>query len=137
MSGNAGYPPPGSGPSGSPTPPPGWGPPPPGWTPPPPPPPSWGPPPGPPPPGWAPGPVGPVHRPGAVPLRPLGLGDIYDAAFRTIRFNPAATVGAAVLVAGIAMAVPVLVTAVLSATSGLALVDDESSADVLGSATAL
>jgi len=71
--------------------------------------------------------LGAAHKPGAVPLRPLGLGDIYDAAFRTIRFNPKATVGAAVLVAAVTMAVPVLVTALLTLTVGLTL-DDESSA---------
>ena len=47
----------------------------------------------PPPPQWAPGMLGAAHKPGAMPLRPLGLGDIYDAAFRIIRFNPKATVG--------------------------------------------
>ena len=54
-----------------------------------------------------------------IPLRPLGLGDIYDAAFRIIRFNPKATVGSAVLVAAVAMAVPVLITAVLTWTIGI------------------
>ncbi len=29
---------------------------------------------------WAPGMLGAAHKPGAMPLRPLGLGDIYDAA---------------------------------------------------------
>ncbi len=48
--------------------------------------------------------LGAAHKPGAMPLRPLGLGDMYDAAFRIIRFNPKATVGSAVLVATIAMA---------------------------------
>jgi hypothetical protein len=105
-------------------------PPPPGWQPPPPPPPSYS---GqapslapPPPPGWpgagaqpgawapAPGMLGAAHKPGAMPLRPLGLGDMYDAAFRIIRFNPKATVGSAVLVAGVSMAIPVLVTLVLT-----------------------
>ena len=46
--------------------------------------------------------LGAAHKPGAMPLRPLGLGDIYDAAFRIIRFNPKATVGSAVLVAAVA-----------------------------------
>ncbi len=55
-----------------------------------------------------------AHRPGAMPLRPLGLGDIYDAAFRIIRFNPRATVGSAVLVGAVAMAIPVLATLVVS-----------------------
>ena len=85
-------------------------PPPPGWQPPPPPPPSYT---GsyagsqPPPPGVS----GAAHKPGAMPLRPLGLSDMYDAAFRIIRFNPKATVGSAVLVATIAWLVPVIVTA--------------------------
>lgn len=85
-----------------------------------------------PPPGWAPYPgapggarpglaLGAAHKPGAFPLRPLGLGDMYDAAFRIIRFNPKATVGAAVLVTAVAMAIPLVVTAVLSFTVGLAL----------------
>ena len=51
-----------------------------------------------------------------MPLRPLGLGDIYDAAFKIIRYNPGATVGSAVLVAAVSMAVPVLVTGALAAT---------------------
>src|SRR3954465_6540208 len=98
-------------------------PPPPGWQPPPPPPPSYTghqpPPPGwpPPPPAYqqpfrpAPGMLGAAHKPGAMPLRPLGLGDMYDAAFRIIRFNPKATVGSAVLVPAGALAIPALVTA--------------------------
>ncbi len=48
----------------------------------------------------APGP--PVYRPqpGGIPLRPLGVGDVLDGTFSTIRRNPRATVGlAAVLVA--------------------------------------
>lgn len=119
-------------------------PPPPGWEPPPPtPPPAWGPPPGygpsypvgPPPPQWAPGMLGAAHKPGAIPLRPLGLGDIYDAAFRIIRFNPKATVSPAVIVAAIAMAIPVIVTAVLAAAVDISLDQgsgDLSTADQLG-----
>src|SRR4051812_33711794 len=113
--GGAGFPPPG----GS-TPP---GPPPPGWSPPSPPPPApgWAGPPGPgqwtPPPGM----LGAAHKPGALPLRPLGLGDMYDAAFRIIRFNPRATVGSAVLVAAVAMALPVLATAAFTWAADLSL----------------
>ncbi len=89
--------------------------------------PQWGPQPAPPwaapppPPGWVPqrGMLGAAHKPGAMPLRPLSLGEIYDAAFRIIRFNPKATVGASVLVAAIAMAIPVLVVGVLTWTVGL------------------
>jgi hypothetical protein len=108
------------------------------------------PPPGGPPPGWlqpvagpAPGPAGaPVrgmlgaaHKPGAMPLRPLGLGDMYDAAFRIIRFNPRATVGSAVLVAAASMAVPVVVTAVLTVLVDLSAGgsgDDLSTAEAIG-----
>ena len=65
--------------------------------------------------------LGAAHKPGAMPLRPLGLGDIYDAAFRIIRFNPKATVGSAVLVAAVAMALPLLVTAAFTWSVDLSL----------------
>lgn len=125
MSGSQPYPPPGGG--AEPTPP--------GWASPPPPPPTWGSTPPPPPAPWAPGMLGAAHRPGAMPLRPLGLGDIYDAAFRIIRFNPRATVGSAVLVAAVAMAIPVLATAVLSAVTDLSLdagAGSDATAEALG-----
>jgi hypothetical protein len=124
-------------------------PPPPGWQPPPPPPPSYaghqsvGAPPGPPPPpgpaSWAPGMLGAAHKPGAMPLRPLTLGDMYDAAFRIIRFNPKATVGSAVLVSAVAWVIPVVVTAVLSFTVGASLDagGSASDADVVGIAGSL
>jgi hypothetical protein len=112
------------------------------------PPPQWaaeGPPPGPPhqppftPPGMHhPGMLGAAHKPGAFPLRPLTLGNIYDGAFRIIRFNPKATVGAAVMITAVAMAIPVLITSVLTFTVGLAvdasgeLDPDAGAADALG-----
>lgn len=105
--------------------------PPPGWAPPPEQRPTWSPPPGAPPPYAgqpvppgvypAPGMLGAAHKPGALPLRPLGLGDIYDAAFKVIRFNPKATVGAAVLVAAVAMAAPMLAAGAVTAALGLTL----------------
>ena len=120
-------------------------PPPPGWQPPPPPPssytghqgvpPGW--PPQPPPPAYqppfvpAPGMLGAAHKPGAMPLRQLGLGDMYDAAFRIIRFNPKATVGSAVLVAAVAWLLPVVVTAALSFSVDLSL-DASGSEDTAG-----
>ncbi|MDQ6523678.1 hypothetical protein RB608_08720 [Nocardioides sp. LHD-245] len=88
---------------------------------------------GPTPTGWAPYPSGPgprpapglllgaAHKPGALPLRPLNLGNIYDGAFRIIRFNPKATVGAAVLVTAVAMVIPIVVTIVLTFTVGIAV----------------
>jgi len=78
--------------------------------------------------------LGAAHKPGAMPLRPLGLGDMYDAAFRIIRFNPKATVGSAVLVAAVAWLVPVVVTALLSFTIDLSLdaSGSDGGADVVG-----
>ncbi|MEU6134512.1 hypothetical protein [Nocardioides sp. NPDC047086] len=67
------------------------------------------------PPSWA-QPLPPAHKPGAIPLRPLGLGDMLDGAFRLVRFNPGATVGASVLVAAVAMAIPLGVTAAMTFT---------------------
>jgi hypothetical protein len=125
---------------------PGGAPPPPGWQPPPTPPPSylpgpaapapssapgWSPAAAPPaPPAWTPPPgmLGAAHKPGAMPLRPLGLGDMYDAAFRVIRFNPKATVGSSVLVAAVTMTIPIAVTAVLTATVDVTL-DETGSPD--------
>lgn len=97
----------------------------------------------PPPPGWSAPPPGPptqpqaaqsyvarpapyaaAHKPGAIPLRPLSLGDMYDAAFKIIRFNPRATVGSAVLVAAVAMAIPLLATAALGAALDLSWTND-------------
>ncbi|SDL21139.1 hypothetical protein SAMN05428985_11147 [Nocardioides sp. YR527] len=66
-------------------------------------------------PAWA-QPLPPAHKPGAIPLRPLGLGDMLDGAFRLVRFNPGATVGASVLVAAVAMAIPLGVTAAMTFT---------------------
>ncbi len=70
-----------------------------------------------------------AHKPGALPLRPLQLGDIYDAAFKIIRYNPGATVGSAVLVTAVAMAIPILVTGLLATVLdlSLSLVESDSS----------
>ncbi len=60
-----------------------------------------------------------AHKPGAIALRPLALGDIFDGAFRIIRYNPGATIGAAVLVSAVAMVVPVVVGLASGSTGGL------------------
>lgn len=86
--------------------------------------------------------LGAAHKPGAFPLRPLNLGAIYDGAFRIIRFNPKATVGAAVLVTAVAMIIPIAITAALTFTVGLALdasgeIDpDATTADLVGALAA-
>ncbi|WP_183092241.1 hypothetical protein [Nocardioides stalactiti] len=85
-----------------------------------------------------PGMLGAAHKPGAIPLRPLTLGNIYDGAFRIIRFNPKATVGAALLVTAVAMVIPIVVSAVTAFTVGTGLdtngeVNEElSTAEALG-----
>src|SRR6478609_11184276 len=87
---------------GPPAPPPGWGTPQPpaGYG-------AWGPA-GPPPPGvsWRP----PALQPGIIPLRPIGLGEIYDGAFRSIRANPKVMFGMAAIVVTIAVALQSLVS---------------------------
>lgn len=80
-------------------------------------------------PGWAPAPPRPAHKPGAIPLRPLTLGDFYGAAFKIIRVNAKATVGSAVLVSAVAMLLPVLVAAGL--TWGTSMTIDPNS-DTMG-----
>ncbi len=62
--------------------------------------------------------MGAAHKPGAIPLRPLQLGTMYDGAFRIIRFNPKATVGAAALVTAVAMILPIAINLVLTFTVG-------------------
>lgn len=96
----------------------GWGPPPPGPAQGPPPGSGWGAPPGqpgspPPPPSWGAPPASPygapygwggpppAPKPGSIPLRPLGVGDILEATFSILRRYPAATFGSAAIVVGI------------------------------------
>lgn len=59
-----------------------------------------------------------------------------DGAFKIIRYNPKATVGSAVIVASVSMAIPVLVTLVLTATLNLSLDANDTSpvgdADIAG-----
>jgi hypothetical protein len=62
-----------------------------------------------------------AHKPGAIPLRPLRLGDIYDAAFKIIRINPGATVGSAVMVTAVAMAIPIGITGLFATFLDLSL----------------
>ncbi|WNB86369.1 glycerophosphoryl diester phosphodiesterase membrane domain-containing protein [Cellulomonas sp. ATA003] len=68
----------------------------------------------PPPPGGYPGAAGgrppygyapPAPRPGIIPLRPLGLGEILDGAFRAIRANPRVMFGLSAVVVAITVAI--------------------------------
>lgn len=60
-----------------------------------------------------------AHKPGAIPLRPLVLNDFFDGAFRIIRYNPKATIGAAVLVSAVAMVVPIVISLLSGSTGSL------------------
>ncbi|GAA4662189.1 hypothetical protein [Kineococcus glutinatus] len=71
--------------------------------------------PAPPPPGWGPA---AAARPGIVPLRPLGLGEIYDGAFRAFRQNPPVMVGLSAIVVALSTLLTLVPTALL--TSDLA-----------------
>lgn len=50
-------------------------------------------------------------RPGIIPLRPLGLGEIYDGAFHAVRSNPGAMVGASAVVVAVMTAIQLAVQA--------------------------
>ncbi len=59
-------------------------------------------------PGAPPRPLGfapPAPRPGIVPLRPLGLGEILDGAFRAIRHNPRVMFGLSAIVVAVTVAI--------------------------------
>ena len=47
----------------------------------------------------------PAHQPGIIPLRPIGLGEILDGAFRAIRYSPRAMFGLSAVVVAAAGAI--------------------------------
>jgi len=65
-----------------------------------------------------------------VALRPLGLGDVFDGAFTTVRRNPGAMVGLSAVVLAVAMLVPAVVALVMARAGALdadtALLDPDS-----------
>jgi len=65
---------------------------------------------GPPPPGPGPRYGDSAPKPGVIPLRPLGLGEILDGSFATIRRNPKATLG----IAAIIMTISAVITSSLT-----------------------
>ncbi|WP_289017064.1 hypothetical protein [uncultured Ornithinimicrobium sp.] len=66
-----------------------------------------------------------LHRPGVVPLRPLGLGDIFGGSLQTMRRNPRATVGLALLVLAALLVPSLLLSLGVAGTSLLAPTDRE------------
>ncbi|QCX28424.1 proline-rich domain-containing protein [Nocardioides jishulii] len=78
-----------------------------------------------------------AHKPGAVPLRPLGLGDLLDGAVKIVRINPGATIGASTLLGAVAITVPAVVSTVFGLGGSLDLLVSEDStfvsdSDVMG-----
>ncbi len=73
-----------------------------------------------------------MHRPGIIPLRPLTLGDMFEGALQTMRRNPEATIGMAVLVLAVLM-VPSfgLTMAIPSLFPDLAVIDQVAIASVV------
>lgn len=60
-------------------------------------------------------------KPGVIPLRPLGLGEILDGAFQTARRNGRAMFGSALLVQAISTVLTILVLALIGGSSLLAV----------------
>lgn len=94
---------------------------------------AWGPPAG-----WA--PPAPPPRPGVVPLRPLGVGEILDGAFRVVRRDPRTTLGLAALATVIEMALSLTLAAAvgndlmssLRVQSGIPIQSNVNAAGLLG-----
>ena len=100
-----------------------------------------------PPPGYAPGPPPgyradppamppPALKPGVIPLRPLGLSDIFNAAFAYIRVNPRATLGLTTIVVVVTQIIVLILTTAVPLTlygqADISRVEDESTAGVVG-----
>lgn len=66
-------------------------------------------------------------KPGVIPLRPLGLGEILDGAFQTARRNGRAMFGSALLVQAISTVLTILVLALIGGASLFALFADGTS----------
>ena len=104
-------------------------------------PPPYAPSPGYPPPGYAPypgyPPAGPppALKPGVIPLRPLGLSDIFNAAFSYIRVNPRATLGLTTIVVVVTQIIVLILTTVVPliiyGQADISRVEDDGSASGL------
>jgi len=75
--------------------------------------------------GWRP----PALQPGIIPLRPLGVGEILDGAFRSIRANPRVMFGLAVIVVSIVVVIQAVLTWYLGGLLSGAITDFSVTAD--------
>lgn len=74
----------------------------------------------------------PVYKPGTIPLRPLGVGDMFSGSIETIRRNPKATLGVAAVVLTGFMLIPFLGTLAWGAVQGFGsrITDSSASSDL-------
>lgn len=59
-----------------------------------------------------------AHKPGAIALRPLNLGDFYGSAFVILRKNATATIGLALIVCALCVAIPMVLSIAVSSALG-------------------
>ncbi|MEV0591252.1 DUF7544 domain-containing protein [Nonomuraea cavernae] len=83
------------------------------------------------PPGYGPMPHPPALRPGIIPLRPLGLGDILDGTIKLVRSNPKAVLGLSA-VAALLATIPVAVGQAFSFDSMRASLDSSTPVETSG-----
>ena len=72
-----------------------------------------------------------LNKPGVIPLRRLTMGDIFEGSLRTMRRNPEATIGMAVLVLGIMLVPSLLLSLYLPRLFDLALTDQVALASLI------
>lgn len=77
-----------------------------------------------------------TYQPGVIPFRPIALGDIYGAAFKIIKGNPASTVGIGLLVA-LAALIPTTPIGLLVARQGSGSYMDPEATDPVAVSTDL
>ena len=74
----------------------------------------------------------PAAQPGIIPLRPLGLGEILDGAFRAIRANPRVMFGLTALVVTVTVAIQTVLQWYIGGLLGSAVTDVSSNLDPTG-----
>ncbi|WP_157374550.1 glycerophosphoryl diester phosphodiesterase membrane domain-containing protein [Haematomicrobium sanguinis] len=70
-------------------------------------------------------------KPGVIPLRPLGVGEILDGAFQACRKNPIATFGTAIIVTVISTFLVGLLSALIFSQIGVANIDETTMSSTL------
>lgn len=86
-------------------------------------------------PGYPPAGPPPALKPGVIPLRPLGLSDIFNAAFSYIRVNPRATLGLTTIVVVVTQIIVLILTTgvplIVYGQADISRVEDESASGLI------